>query len=160
MSALPSRSDNLQASGYVMCGRLRVGKKNRHFVAWSEQPCFRPVCAVLMTAGHTALRGSGPAFDDALAHVGCPDRRIDRAALINGALDGRLLEGPRAPVKLHFNPPKMNGSRADHNATLAQLAGPTGSVDVTARQTARRRESRAFWSCRPRLWCSHHWMSS
>src|SRR5262245_9912822 len=33
-------------------------------------------------AGHNALRGSGPgqnlAFDNALAHVGCPDRRIDR----------------------------------------------------------------------------------
>src|SRR6266853_6134919 len=32
--------------------------------------------------GHNALRGSGPgqnlAFDNALAHVGCPDRRIDR----------------------------------------------------------------------------------
>ena len=27
---------------------------------WSEQPCVRPVCAVLMTAGHNALRGSGP----------------------------------------------------------------------------------------------------
>jgi len=35
-----------------------------------------------MTAGHNALRGSGPgqklAFDHAMAHVGCPDRRIDR----------------------------------------------------------------------------------
>ena len=32
-----------------------------------------------MTAGHNALRGSGPgqqhAFEDALAQVGCPDRR-------------------------------------------------------------------------------------
>jgi hypothetical protein len=45
--------------------------------AWSVQPC---VDAVHMTAGHNALRGSGPgqkpAFDDALAQVGCPDRRI------------------------------------------------------------------------------------
>ena len=35
-----------------------------------------------MTAGHNALRGSGPgqkpAFENAVAHVGCPDRRIDR----------------------------------------------------------------------------------
>ena len=35
-----------------------------------------------MTAGHNALRGSGPgqklAFDNALAQMGCPDRRIDR----------------------------------------------------------------------------------
>jgi hypothetical protein len=38
-----------------------------------------------MTAGHNALRGSGPdqqhAFEDALAHVGCPDRRIDRRCI-------------------------------------------------------------------------------
>ena len=52
---------------------------------WSEQPCVRPVCAVLMTAGHNALRGSGPgqkhAFEDAVAQVGCPDRRIDRRCI-------------------------------------------------------------------------------
>jgi hypothetical protein len=38
-----------------------------------------------MTAGHNALRGSGPgqkdAFDDAVARVGCPDRRIDRLCI-------------------------------------------------------------------------------
>jgi|ERR1700730_857188 hypothetical protein len=27
---------------------------------WSVRPCVRPVCAVRMTAGHNALRGSGP----------------------------------------------------------------------------------------------------
>jgi hypothetical protein len=52
---------------------------------WSVQPCVRPVCAVHMTAGHNALRGSGPgqkpAFDNALARVGCPDRRIDRLCI-------------------------------------------------------------------------------
>ena len=49
---------------------------------WSVQPCVRPLDAVHMTAGHNALRGSGPchklAFDHAMARVGCPDRRIDR----------------------------------------------------------------------------------
>jgi hypothetical protein len=38
-----------------------------------------------MTAGHNALRVSGPdqkdAFDDAMAQVGCPDRRIDRLCI-------------------------------------------------------------------------------
>src|SRR5215467_15902061 len=38
---------------------------------WSVQPCVRPICAVDVTAGHNALRGSGPgqkpAFDDAPA---------------------------------------------------------------------------------------------
>jgi hypothetical protein len=55
------------------------------FAGWSVQPCVRPVCAAHMTAGHNALRGSGPgqkpAFDNALAHVGCPDRRIDRLCI-------------------------------------------------------------------------------
>jgi hypothetical protein len=40
--------------------------------------CVRPFNAVHMTAGHNALRGSGPdqqlAFDNAMARVGCPDR--------------------------------------------------------------------------------------
>src|SRR5262249_49019686 len=52
---------------------------------WSVPPCVRPVAAVHMTAGHNALRGSGPgqlpAFDDAMALVGCPDRRIDRLCI-------------------------------------------------------------------------------
>src|SRR5262245_19431102 len=38
-----------------------------------------------MTAGHNALHGSGPgqrpAFENAVAHVGCPDRRIDRLCI-------------------------------------------------------------------------------
>ena len=52
---------------------------------WSVQPCVRPLSAVHMTAGHNALRGSGPgqnrAFKDAVALVGCPDRRIDRLCI-------------------------------------------------------------------------------
>src|SRR5438034_162339 len=54
------------------------------FAGWSVQPCVRPVSAAHRAAGHNALRGSGPgqkpAFDNALALVGCPDRR-DRPAL-------------------------------------------------------------------------------
>ena len=53
--------------------------------AWSVQPCVRPLSAVHMTAGHNALRGSGPghklAFENAVARVGCPDRRIDRLCI-------------------------------------------------------------------------------
>ena len=62
-----------------------LASKNFRSRCWSVQPCVRPVSAVRMTAGHNALRGSGPgqkpAFDDALAHVGCPDRRIDRLCI-------------------------------------------------------------------------------
>ena len=53
--------------------------------SWSVQPCVRPLSAVHMTAGHNALRGSGPgqfpAFENAVALVGCPDRRIDRLCI-------------------------------------------------------------------------------
>ena len=70
----------------AMCGRLRVGKSFFHVLQhWSVQPCVRPFSAVHMTAGHNALRGSGPdqqlAFENAMAHVGCPDRRIDRLCI-------------------------------------------------------------------------------
>src|SRR6202163_5082377 len=45
----------------AMCGRLRVGKTFFHVLQhWSVQPCVRPFDAVHMTAGHNALRGSGP----------------------------------------------------------------------------------------------------
>src|ERR1035437_283579 len=70
----------------AMCGRLRVGKSFFHVLQhWSVQPCVRPFNAVHMTAGHNALRGSGPdqqlAFKNAMAHVGCPDRRTDRLCI-------------------------------------------------------------------------------
>jgi hypothetical protein len=68
-----------------MCGRLRVGKEIFALRCWSVQPCVRPVGAVHMTAGHNALCGSGPgqnrAFDNAVAYVDCPDRRIDRLCI-------------------------------------------------------------------------------
>ena len=62
-----------------MCGRLRAVKGLSTSQRWSEQPCVRPMSAAHRAAGHNALRGSGPgqklAFDDAVAHVGCPDHR-------------------------------------------------------------------------------------
>jgi hypothetical protein len=69
-----------------LCGRLRVSKDFLHVLQhWSVQPCVRPLSAVHMTAGHNALRGPGPgqqaAFDNAMARVGCPDRRIDRLCI-------------------------------------------------------------------------------
>jgi hypothetical protein len=72
--------------GYVPCvdgsGLARTFFTLQH---WSVQPCVRPVDAVHMTAGHNALRGSGPdqklAFDNAMAQVGCPDRGSTGSAL-------------------------------------------------------------------------------
>ena len=45
----------------AMFGRLQVGKDLLHVLQhWSVQSCVRPFNAVHMTAGHNALRGSGP----------------------------------------------------------------------------------------------------
>ncbi len=65
---------------------LRVGKSFLHVLQhWSVQPYVRPFDAVHVTAGHNALRGSGPdqtpAFDTASTQVGCPDRQIDRLCI-------------------------------------------------------------------------------
>jgi len=89
MSALTPEADIRVTHRHVCFGPCVDGSglARRIFTLqhWSEQPCVRPVCAVLMTAGHNALRGSGPgqqhAFEDALAQVGCPDRRIDRRCI-------------------------------------------------------------------------------
>jgi hypothetical protein len=89
MSALPLRADMLSLGIYVCLVPCVDGSwlASQDFTSrcWSVQPCVRPVSAVRMTAGHNALRGSGPgqkpAFDDALAQVGCPDRRIDRLCI-------------------------------------------------------------------------------
>ena len=71
---------------HAMCGRLRVGKDNLHVAALVGAAMCSAFGAVHMTAGHNALRGSGPgqnpAFENnAVAQVGCPDRRIDRLCI-------------------------------------------------------------------------------
>ena len=72
------------AKGHVWTAPSWQGLSSR-MQHWSVQPCVRPLSAVHMTAGHNALRGSGPghkrAFKNALALVGCPDRRIDRLCI-------------------------------------------------------------------------------
>ena len=79
----PSKRD---PSLRAMCGRLRVGKGFLHeAVLVGAAMCSASISAVHVTAGHNALRGSGPgqqlAFDHAVALVGCPDRRIDRLCI-------------------------------------------------------------------------------
>ena len=73
-----------------MCGRVWTAPSWQELSSglqhWSAQPCVRPLDAVHITAGHDALHGSGPgqkpAFDNnAMAQVGCPNRRIDRLCI-------------------------------------------------------------------------------
>ena len=103
------------------------GKSSRS--GWSVQPCVRPVSAVRMTAGHNALRGSGPgqkpAFDNALAHVGCPDRRIDRLCI--------TCCSPSQPSH-HAGCPARSRSRRKRDGFLVALAlshhGPSHSGNL------------------------------
>src|SRR5205809_7925528 len=75
MSALSLKADIRQRNCFVRFGPCVDGSQlaRRIFTsqAWSVQPCVRPLSAVHMTAGHNALRGSGPgqnlAFNDAVA---------------------------------------------------------------------------------------------
>src|SRR6266404_8854447 len=67
----------------AICGRLSGSANVAGLVAAAMCSAFWS--AVHMTAGHNALRGSGPsqtpAFDDAMAQGACPDRRIDRLCI-------------------------------------------------------------------------------
>jgi hypothetical protein len=55
---LPSRTRLRRTSRQVWTAPSWQGSSRRRF--GSVLPCVRPVCAVHMTAGHNALRGSGP----------------------------------------------------------------------------------------------------
>src|SRR6478609_4071715 len=86
-ASIPTVNSGLwDLSRCAMCGRLRVDKDFLHVCGIGRcSHVFGLLDAVHMTAGHNALRGSGPgqnlAFDNAVAHVGCPDRRIDRLCI-------------------------------------------------------------------------------
>ena len=70
-----------------------------------------------MTAGHNALRGSGPgqkpAFDNAMALVGCPDRRIDRFCI--------TCYSPSQPLH-HAGCPARSRLRRQRDGLLVTLA--------------------------------------
>src|SRR5262252_7300087 len=89
MSAVPPEAAEKRTSSEVRVVPCVDGSElARTFftpAGWSVQPCVRPVSAAHKAAGHNALRGSGPgqnrAFKDAVALMGCPDRRIDRLCI-------------------------------------------------------------------------------
>ena len=81
--------------------------------AWSVQPCVRPLSAVHMTAGHNALRGSGPGQKLAFEML-WPVWVV----LIAGST-GSALRAVRPP-NLHITPV----ARCD----LVQAASATGSL--------------------------------
>ena len=88
MSVIPLKADIHQRGLHVRLVPCVDGSwlasQNFMLRRWSVQPCVRPVSAVRMTAGHNALRGSGP--DQQPAFKGCTgtnglSRSPDRPAL-------------------------------------------------------------------------------
>ena len=136
-SALPHRADSRRTSREVRevpcVDGSWLASQNFTSRCWSVQPCVRPVSAVRMTAGHNALRGSGPgqqpAFNDALAHVGCPDRRIDRLCI--------TCCSPSQPSH-HAGCPARSRSRRKCDGFLVALApshhGPSHSGDLVGKR--------------------------
>jgi hypothetical protein len=109
------------AGGSGLARRISTSRR------WSVQPCVWLHGAVHMTAGHKTLRGSGPghkpAFDNAMALVGCPDRRIDRlketvVACVRLALDG--------------NPRHTDPFVADRGAELVHLVEPPWALPISS----------------------------
>src|SRR5262245_35654279 len=91
-----------------------------------------------MTAGHNALRGSGPsqnrAFKDAVALVGCPDRRTTGSAL-------RAVR----PPNLHITP--------DVRRDLVRPLTRPGSGTARPWPSWPRPFGRVYWQARsPRPW--------
>src|SRR5450830_214995 len=82
MSSFAAQRNDAKCHVWTAPGWQELSLRLQH---WSVQPCVRPLSAAHGAAGHNALRGSGPgqkpAFDNALAQVGCPDRRIDRLCI-------------------------------------------------------------------------------
>src|SRR5262245_40957102 len=64
---------------------------------WSVQPCVRPVCAVHMTAGHNALRGSGPGQNRAF------EMQWHEWVVLTAGSTGSALRAVRPP-NLHITP--------------------------------------------------------
>ena len=90
MPAFRSFSGRLRGRASFAEGGLRVdgsrlSRDSRTVQHRSGQPCVRPIHAAHKAAGHNAFRGSGPgqklAFDNAVAQVECPDRRIDQSCI-------------------------------------------------------------------------------
>src|SRR5262252_3424521 len=69
VSALPPKADMVQHDcdvRFVPCvDGSELARRIFTSQSWSVQPCVRPLSAVHMTAGHNALRGSGPGQKDA-----------------------------------------------------------------------------------------------
>ena len=118
------------------------GKSSR-YVAGRCSHVFGLFGAVHMTAGHNALRGSGPgqkpAFDNALAQVGCPDRRIDRLCI-----------ACCSPPNLHIVPDIQRDLVTPLVRRVPYSARPWSSSPIPSGQSCwRARWQRPWWADAP-----------
>src|SRR5438067_7773343 len=101
MSALPPKADILRPRPNVRFGPCVDGSQlaRRIFTsqAWSVLPCVRPLSAVHMTAGHNALRGSGPGQNRAF------EMRWHKWVVLIAGSTGSALRAVRPP-NLHITP--------------------------------------------------------
>ena len=125
--------DRLDGRGSIPLAPSWQGESSRRRL-WSVQPCVRPLSAVHMTAGHKALRGSGPgqnlAFNDAVA----------RGVVLIAGSTGSALRAVRSP-------------NVSHHATITRRdpIKPSARVDnCTARPwpSSPRPFGRACWQAR------------
>jgi hypothetical protein len=93
---------------------------------WSVQPCVRPVSAVRMTAGHNALRGSGPGRKLAFAAGSAGCEEIPGECGNPGQADPRNQKissghhiSPRARLVLSLLPPPAGHGQPPPSRQLA-----------------------------------------
>src|SRR5262249_51116736 len=125
MSALPPKADIGTQSRNVRFVPCVDGSELARGIftlqPWSVQPCVRPVCAVHMTAGHNALRGSGP------GPQGSRTSKIGITINANGlALFRRYLEAMLCIAAVRFVPKADIAQRARRETSKKkEAAGAT-----------------------------------
>jgi hypothetical protein len=100
---------------------------------WSVQPCVRPLSAVRMTAGHNALRGSGPGQNLAF------EMQWHEWVVLTAGSTGSALRAVRPP-NLHITP--------DSRRDLATVSRRPGNCTARPEPSVPRPFGQAYWQAR------------
>src|SRR5262245_48958514 len=121
MSALPPKADKGQTSREVCLVPCVDGSELARpfftFAGWSVQPCVRPVCAVHMTAGHNAFRGSGPGQKPAF------EMQWHKWVVLIARSTGSALRAWHEPARVHRAARRRGGVAARGARAAAGAAG-------------------------------------
>ncbi|MGY3564162.1 hypothetical protein ACVWXP_007487 [Bradyrhizobium sp. USDA 4463] len=137
---------------------------------WSEQPCVRPVCAII-TAGHNALRGSGPAQQHAF-ELRSTSHRAPRHVKQTGSPSPQRRSTEESPLRRTLPPPSRWGrnelgadkiqphefadsfvapsafSQQLDKIVIRRGAGPAGEHATTVECGSRPAELQFKWHCK------------